>query len=148
MAAKKEKKAVARGKKGGDRGESPPPPPSRLAVEGGPVGDALNRLRDLMDDEDLSAGSIATVACSYANTALAAENLTLQKRWDLELLRGMEEGLIELLVPMFGRWADSHGSPQWRLVQDLYDALDEEPHPAADVLREAFRRALWPAAGG
>lgn len=147
MAAKKEKKAAARADKGGKRGDSPPPPPAPSPVEAGPVGDALNRLRALMDNEDLAAGSIATVACSYANTALAAENLALQKRWDLELLRGMEDTLIGALLPVVRHWAD-YSPHEARRLMDLYDELKVEGHPAAEIFMHVLHRAIWPAAGG
>ncbi len=136
---------------------SPPTPApqgghTRPVRRGDPhIAAALARLEKVMDLPDLSPGSLATVACSYANTALAAASLESERRWDPERLAAGRAALVGDLADVFGRLVAGDVGRQDEL-REAAESLREVEHPAAAIIAdgvwEGFQRSLERGGGG
>jgi len=88
-----------------------------------------------MAREDLAPGSIATLACSYANVCSAAAAAATEWEFDPERLAAGRTALVELLAGGFGcSFADL-----WVLVE----AIGDVDHPAAEVIGAGLREAYY-----
>lgn len=135
----------------------PPPPPAqgadtRPVRRGDPhIAAALARLEKVMDLPDLSPGSLATVACSYANTALAAASLESERRWDPERLAAGRSALVADLADLFAGLVAGDVGRQEEL-REAAESLREVEHPGAAIIAdgawEGFQRSLEGGGGG